>query len=128
MTDQTNPVEPTARVQTTLTAPEWPRDVYSMTSGLRREIARSAGRLNGDPQKLAVFMDTLKAGAKWAHSRMEVQQQIKDKGMSDAIKRSEAEQVYRDKDSLQNGAARTPAERSAQQTAAGVKGGGINGQ
>lgn len=58
-----------------MVAPAWPRDVYGITSGLRRELARVAGRLNGDPAKMDVFMETLRAGAKWAESRMNVQGQ-----------------------------------------------------
>lgn len=127
MSDQENPVVTEAAEADTLTSPKWPRDIYGISSGLRREIARTAGRLNGDPQKLEVFMDTLKAGAKWARSRMEVQTAIKKHNMERENERQTAEQVIRDADDKRAGPNESPAERRARQDTAGVKGSGVNG-
>lgn len=74
MSDQETPAS--------MAAPAWPRDVYGITSGLRRELARVAGRLNGDPAKMDVFMNTLRAGADWAKTRMETQSAIRAKQMA----------------------------------------------
>lgn len=127
MTDQQNPVDTEASEAVTLTSPKWPRDIYGISSGLRREIARTAGRLNGDPQKLEVFMETLRAGAKWAQSRMEVQTAIKLSSMERENERNAAEQAKREADDKRSGPNQSPAERRARQDAAGVKG-SVTGQ
>lgn len=130
MTDKQTQVTPPAKEQTTLTSPEWPRDIYGITSGLRREIARTVGRLNGDPQKLEVFMGTLKAGAKWAQSRMEVHNAIKARRVENANVLIAAETQQREADdnrTIARGGNETPKQRSDRQSAAGVKGAGING-
>jgi hypothetical protein len=120
MTDQQNPVEAPAEKATTLTAPVWPRDIYGISSGLRREIARTAGRLNGDPNKMAVFMATLRAGAEWGHSRMEVQAKLKSANMERQYDRQDRALADNASTDFKNGDAETAAERAARQDHAGV--------
>ena len=123
MTDQTNPVDtPADEPAITVTSPEWPRDIYGITSGLRREIARTVGRLNGDPQKLEVFMKTLQAGAKWGKERIVIQQGIKKASMEDADDQHKIELEKRKLDDAKAGRIETDEERATRQANAGIKG------
>ena len=101
-------------------SPVWPRDQYGMTSGLRRELARAAGRINGDPRKLEVFIETLKVGGQWAKDRMEVQAQVKEKSRAAAMKREEDAQTAVDEKRKTGPAQETDDERRARQFNAGV--------
>ena len=128
MSDQENPVEnseptlPEGFVAQVPNAPTWPRDEYGMTSALRRELARAAGRVNGDENKLKVYMNTLKAGAEWVLSRMEVQKQIKQARGDMVASLIAITQEARDKDAANDGPQETDDERVARQAAAGVLG------
>lgn len=128
MSDQENPVEeqayelPQGYVEQVPNSPTWPRDEFGMTSALRRELARAAGRINGDENKLAVFMETLRAGAAWAHSRMEVQRQIREDRHADVQRLIDVTQEARDKDADNAGPQETGDERKARQVAAGITG------
>lgn len=129
MADQENPVEeqahelPQGYVEQVPNSPTWPRDEFGMTSALRRELARAAGRINGDENKLAVFVETLRAGAVWAQSRMEVQRQIREDRHADVQRLIDVTQEARDKDAANDGPQETDDERKARQVAAGIMGG-----
>ena len=129
MADQENPVEEIAAEamdnpmprREIVTAPTWPRDVYGITSGLRRELARVAGRLNGDPDKFDVFMNTLRVGAGWGKSRMEIQQKTRTKQLNTIAAREAAANAAQEKANA-NVTIKSDAERAADQRAAGIQG------
>lgn len=104
-----------------MVAPTWPRDVYGITSGLRRELARVAGRLNGDPEKLDVFMQTVRAGAEWAKNRMETQAGIRAKQLAviEAREKAAAEEQEKANANLN---LPTDEQRMAAQRDAGIQG------
>lgn len=123
MSDQENPTEEiqdasTERYRDQLVAPSWPRDVYGITSGLRRELARVAGRLNGDRDKMEVFMATVREGAKWAQSRMEIQLAARQKQIEAAMLRDEEMAAQE----AQNASTDDIVDRQAAQRAAGIGG------
>lgn len=128
MSDQENPVEeqayelPRGYVEQVPNSPVWPRDEFGMTSALRRELARAAGRINGYEKKLDVFMETLRAGAVWAQSRMEVQRQILADRQADVQRLIDVTQEAHDKDAANARPQETDDERVARQAAAGVLG------
>ena len=128
MSDQENPVAeqeyapPSGYVDQVPNSPNWPRDEYGITSALRRELARAAGRINGDEEKLATFMATLRSGAEWANSRLEVQRQIKRDRADDVTRLITITQETRDKDAADVGQQETEEERNARQAAAGIMG------
>lgn len=128
MSDQETPVAeqeytlPAGYVDQVPNSPNWPRDEYGITSALRRELARAAGRINGDEDKLATFMATLRSGAEWANSRLEVQRQIKRDRADDVDRLITITQEARDKDAAEAGPQETEEERNARQAAAGVMG------
>ncbi len=103
-------------------SPVWPKDQYGMTSGLRRELARAAGRINGDERKLAVFIDTLRVGGKWAQDRMAVQKNIRAATTAAVMKREADAQAEAEADAARKGPQETDEERVARQYNAGVGG------
>lgn len=64
------PVEKTANtVPANPAAIQWPVDALGITSTLKREGCRAAGRINGDDTKLEAFMAVLRTLAGHAQSR-----------------------------------------------------------
>lgn len=53
---------------------QWPHDNFGFTSMTRKEGARAIGRIKGDPQKLDVFLQTLRVLAEHAKAKIEDQQ------------------------------------------------------
>ena len=124
MTDQEIPVteaEPEVFTQTVI-SPTWPRDEFGIMSALRRELARTAGRVAGDPVKLELYMDTLREGARWVQGRQEVQNRIKLERAADVDARIALEQSRLDTENADAKPQETDEERAARQAAAGVGG------
>ena len=51
----------------------WPQDVHGMCQGLRREGARAIGRMNGDPARLKLLLDTIAVLTEYAHDKLKWQ-------------------------------------------------------
>ena len=119
MQEAVNLVTDTGMIQAPL-APSWPRDVYGMTSGLRKELVRAASRLNGDPAKLEVFMETIRCGAMWAKDRCDVQASLKEVLVADLETIAAKRQEQVDKDHATGGRNAAVDEIAEKQADAGV--------
>lgn len=72
MASKPTTVKPTAEA-TNSAALEWPQDTYGFTSMLRKEGARAAGRIKGDPEKLNTYLQTLQVLGEHAQAKMAAQ-------------------------------------------------------
>ena len=104
-----------------VTAPAWPRDVYGITSDLRRALARVAGRLNGDDEKFDVLMRTLREGADWARKRMEIQKAYKASTLARLMQQTEKDNAEMERLGAERNIPSTD-ERAKSQREAGIQG------
>lgn len=105
--------------------PTWPRDVHGITSGLRRELVRTIGRIKGNDDKLEVFIGHLREAAKFAQGRIEVQKKITEQRAATVAARVVKEQTLLEtaEKKLTNGNVKeTASERAMRQANAGIMG------
>lgn len=68
----------------------WPADNTGFTTMVRKEGARAVGRITGDPERLAVFMATLRVLAEHAAIKVKAQVEAKAQGIADIQRAKDA--------------------------------------
>ena len=117
-------VEPASVVEETpvlssAISPDWPFDPHGFTSGLRREVARTVGRIRGHDEKMDIFMAHLRAAAEWARNRHEVNKVI---AADAAAYHDTARERAAELSAVAGAPELTPDQQAARQAAAGVMG------
>lgn len=118
-----NEVVEDAITSQTVVSPDWPRDIHGFTSGFRREVARTVGRIRGNEEKMETFIAHLRAAADWARSRYEIGVAVQAKAVEEAEALRAALKVPHGLDQL----IESDADRAAAQAAAGISGAVVNG-
>ena len=111
---------------TTVVSPDWPRDVHGFTSGFRREVARTVGRIKGNDEKFDVFMKHLREAANWARQRHEIAKRVRDAQLTEIAAREAERAAHADKGRVP-AKQETDDERKARQANAGIQGAVVNG-
>lgn len=97
MTDKSTTIKPEAKVGTNPMTLPWPVDKHGITSMLKKEGARAVGRINGDADKLDVFMATLRVLVAHAKEKYVAQQEQTAKRMASEGVRIEGEKERAEK-------------------------------
>lgn len=69
----------------------WPTDPNGVCKGLRRELLRSIGRVQGDPAKEKLLKDTIKAAMEYGNVRIQEQKDARKAALEKAKARAKAE-------------------------------------